>query len=270
METAHRFGRDGHLAGIVSLPNDFKATDLAVVIPNAGFIHHVGPWQLHVDLVRRLEAAGVPSIRFDLSGLGDSELPRRRESVSARNGGDIRDAIDLLVEQSGARRVVMAGLCSGAVDAHRTALVDERVCGAGLLDPPAYPDRLYYLIYWAERLLNPSRVLRVLSRKLGALTGRTEDNESAAVEETYRPFSAEEFAAQIEVATRRGVEYLFTYSRDSEYKHRRQLFSILTPDTPRSRITVYHFPKLEHTPVLIEDRRIIADTLIEWIKEKFI
>lgn len=270
METAHKFGREGHLAGIVCLPDHIHDSGIAVVIPNAGFIHHVGPWQLHVDLVEQLQAVGVPSIRFDLSGLGDSELPRRRESVAARTAGDVRDAIALLEIESGARRIVMVGLCSGAVDAHLAALAEDRVCGAALLDPPAYPDRLYHVIYWAERLLNPVRIVRVLSRKLDEATGRVEKDSSAAAEEPYRPFPAEEFAAQIEQATRRGVEYLFTYSRDSQYKYRRQLFSILTPATPRARITVYHYPKLEHTPVLVEDRRIISDTLIEWLQDKFL
>lgn len=270
METAHRFGREGHLAGIVCLPDAAKETDIAVVIPNAGFIHHVGPWQLHVDLVRQLEAAGIPSIRFDLSGLGDSEQPRQRESITARTQGDIRDAIDLLTKESGARRIIMAGLCSGAVDSHRAALIEERVCGAALLDPPAYPDRLYHVIYWSERLLNPFRISRFLSRKLGEATGRLEKEAPGADQEPWRPMTAEEFGEEIETATQRGVEYLFTYSRDSEYKHRRQLYSILTPATPLELVTVYHFPKLEHTPVLVEDRRIIADTLINWIQDRFL
>lgn len=270
METAHRFGRDEHLAGIVNLPEGPPASDLAVVIPNAGLIHHVGPWQLHVDLARRLAEAGLPSLRFDLSGLGDSEVPRRRETVTARTGADIRDAIDLLATECGARRIVMAGLCSGAIESHRAALTEERICGAALLDPPAYGDRLYHVIRWAERYLNPPRVFRFLRRKLDESRGRLEKADPANRPEPYRPMSAEEFAAQIETASLRGVEYLFCYSGNEDYKHRRQLFSILTPATPRERVTVYHFRNLDHTPVLIEDRRIIADTLLKWIQGKFI
>lgn len=267
METAHRFGRDEHLAGIVCRPERPEIPELAVVIPNAGFIHHVGPWQLHVDLVRALAEAGVASIRFDLSGLGDSETPRRREAPADRTTGDIRDAIDLLEKDYGVRRVVVAGLCSGAVDAHRAALDEERVCGAALLDPPAYPDALYHVIYWAERALNPARILRFLRRKFDE---SQDAGEGAAAQEPYRPMTAEAFAAELEMATNRGVEYLFSYSGDVEYKHHRQLFSILTPDTSRERVTVYHYPKLDHTPMLIEDRRIIADTLVSWIEERFI
>ncbi|MEE4175213.1 MAG: alpha/beta fold hydrolase [Xanthomonadales bacterium] len=270
METAHSFGRDDHLAGIITRPASASVTDVAVVIPNAGLIHHVGPWQLHVDLARRLADAGVPSLRFDLSGLGDSELPRRRESVSARTRSDISDAIDLVLSESGARRVVMAGLCSGAVESHRAALAEDRVCGAALFDPPAYGDRLYHLIRWSERYLNLPRILRFLRRKLDESRGRREKPDPATQPEPYRPMTAEEFAAEIETVSNRGVEYLFCYSGNDDYKHRRQLFSILTPATPRERITVFHFRNLDHTPVLIEDRRILADTLLEWIQGKFV
>lgn len=270
LETAHKFGRDGHLAGIVSTPDGGVSSDLAVVFPNAGLTHHVGPWQLHVDLARHLAKAGLPALRFDLSGLGDSELPRQRESVTARTQADLHDAIDLVARECGARRVVMAGLCSGAIESHRAALTEERVCGVALLDPPAYGDRLYHVMRWSERFLNPARVARFLRRKLGESRGEIEKPDPANQPEPYRPMTAETFAAQIETATSRGVEYLFCYSGNDEYKHRRQLFSILTPATPHEQVTVFHFRNLDHTPVLIEDRRIIAATLIEWIQSELL
>lgn len=269
MQTAHRFGREGHLAGVITLPDGEPMRDVGVVIPNAGYIHHVGPWQLHVDLARRLAAAGVPSVRFDLSGLGDSESPRRGDSPAARTRADIADAIDLLTDECRVRRVVVAGLCSGAVDSHRAALAEDRICGAALLDPPAYPNLLYHVIYWSERLLNPARVLRFVRRRFRQAAARGQSGASGVVAEPYRPMSAQEFAAEIETATQRGVEYLFCYSGVQEYRYRRQLYTILTPATPLERIAVYHFPRLEHTPILIEDRRIIADTLLNWMHQKF-
>lgn len=270
LETAHSFGRDGHLAGIVSRPDDGPTSDLAVVFPNAGLTHHVGPWQLHVNLARHLAAAGVPALRFDLSGLGDSALPQQRESVTARTTADIHDAIDLISAECGARHIVMAGLCSGAIESHRAALTEERVCGVVLLDPPAYGDRLYHVIRWTERALNPARAFRFLRRKLHESQGKVEKPDPANKPEPYRPMSAEEFAAQIETTSLRGVDYLFCYSGNEDYKHRRQLFSILTPSTPHERITVFHYRNLDHTPVLIEDRRIIADTLLKWLQGKLL
>jgi hypothetical protein len=164
----------------------------------------------------------------------------------------------------------MAGLCSGAVDSHRAALVEERICGVALLDPPAYQDLMFEVIYWAERLLSPPRVLRYLGRKLRKVTGLGTQQAAMPVQEPYRPMTAEVFGEQVEAATLRGVDYLFCYAGAEHYKYRRQIFSILTPATPQNRITVYHYPKLEHTPILVEDRRIIADTLAGWIQGKYL
>lgn len=268
-ETAHSFGREGHLAGILCLPDAEATPKVAVVFPNAGLTHHVGPWQLHVDLARHLASAGLPSLRIDLSGLGDSELPRQRESVTARTQADLRDAVDLVSAECGAQRIIMAGLCSGAIESHRAALDDERVSGVALLDPPAYGDRLYHVIRMTERYLSPPRALRFLRRKLGESRGKLEKADPANQPEPYRPMTAEAFAGQVETTTCRGVEYLFCYSGNDDYKHRRQLFSILTPATPRDRVTVLHYRNLDHTPVLIEDRRLIADSLLQWIQGKF-
>jgi hypothetical protein len=248
----------------------YPANDLAVLIPNAGFLHHVGPWHLHVDLALKLAEVGLTSLRFDLSGLGDSELPRRREAVAARKAADIADAIGLLTSAYGVRRIVMVGLCSGAMDSHRTALVDDRICGVVLLDPPAYPDRLFHLLYWAERVLNPARVLRFLGRRAGEWAGVRERDGARREPRFHRPPTPEEFAGQIESATTRGCDYLFTYMGNGDYKHPRQLYSILTPATPRDRITVYYFRRLDHTQVLADDRRLLVGAATEWIRTRIL
>ena len=46
-----------------------------VVLLNAGIVHRVGPNRMHVLLARALAAAGIPSLRFDMSGIGDSPEP---------------------------------------------------------------------------------------------------------------------------------------------------------------------------------------------------
>ena len=51
---------------------EFRAA--RIVIFNAGAVHRVGPNRMTVTLARRLAAMGLPSLRFDLEGLGDSVL----------------------------------------------------------------------------------------------------------------------------------------------------------------------------------------------------
>ena len=72
VERSVRLGRLG-LFGIVSEP--LQPTDRpTVVFLNAGLIHHVGPARLWVTLGRELASVGIPTLRLDLSGLGESPV----------------------------------------------------------------------------------------------------------------------------------------------------------------------------------------------------
>ena len=73
-EKAYRFGKDDCLTGIVAAPDNYPKTDIkpAVVLLNAGILHRVGPYRLHVDLARKLVSMNFTVLRFDLSGMPTS------------------------------------------------------------------------------------------------------------------------------------------------------------------------------------------------------
>src|SRR5690606_19688858 len=85
-----------------------------VLVLNSGIIHRVGANRMSVALARRLAADGHDVVRFDLSGIGDSES--RVDGLPPLDAGlaDIREVIDSLEAARQARRFVLAGLCSGA------------------------------------------------------------------------------------------------------------------------------------------------------------
>ena len=68
------FGANNGLFGILTSPDDdAKLADAPVaIILNAGIVHRVGPFRMHVDIARQLAAKGFSTLRMDLSGLGDS------------------------------------------------------------------------------------------------------------------------------------------------------------------------------------------------------
>src|SRR6201999_4304797 len=70
-ESAVRFGRHRQLAGVYGR-SPLDAPKQALVILNAGAIHHVGWARGHVELARRLAASGIASLRIDAAGVGDS------------------------------------------------------------------------------------------------------------------------------------------------------------------------------------------------------
>ena len=123
-ERVYRFGPQRSLVGIYTEPSpDEMIPDapLAVIL-NAGIVHHIGPFRLHVDLARRLADAGFRTLRLDLSGLGDSGLRAGKMDASQRALLDVRDALDFLQQHHGVQRFVVMGLCK--VMTGRNAMMD--------------------------------------------------------------------------------------------------------------------------------------------------
>lgn len=108
-------------------------TDLAAICITAGFLHHVGPHRMHVLLARSLAKRGIGTLRFDLSGIGDSsvrsdDLPALEVPVQ-----EITDAIKEL-ESRGFKRFVLFGICSGALNATRAAIANPNIAGVVLVN----------------------------------------------------------------------------------------------------------------------------------------
>ena len=146
VEEACAFGEDGHLFGVVTRPHG-EAKLPAIVMFNAGCVHHVGPNRLSVVLARALGAAGFPSLRFDLEGIGDSiargEGPEN-DPYPPSALADARSAFAFLKERYGYRDFVALGLCSGAHTSFHAGLQfeDESIGELILINPLTF--------YWEE------------------------------------------------------------------------------------------------------------------------
>jgi pimeloyl-ACP methyl ester carboxylesterase len=144
------------LVGVVTQPAEYEPGDRPVfVILNSGIIHRVGHNRMYVTLARALAGAGYQVLRFDLSGIGDSES--RGDALSPLDGAlaDVREVVDWLVTARRARRVILVGLCSGADHSLIYGISDPRVCGLVLLDPSIPPTPRYYLRYFLHKLMRP-------------------------------------------------------------------------------------------------------------------
>jgi len=146
VEEACTFGADDHLFGVVTRPEG-EAKLPAIVMFNAGCVHHVGPNRLSVILARALGAAGFPSLRFDLEGIGDSiargEGPEN-DPYPPSALDDARSAFAFLKERYGYRDFVALGLCSGAHTSFHAGLQfeDESIGELILINPLTF--------YWEE------------------------------------------------------------------------------------------------------------------------
>ncbi len=132
-------GPSGRLFGVLSEPLDV-AGGLTAVLLNAGPQRRTGPNRMWVEIARRWAAKGVPTLRLDADGIGDSDgdaavLGRVTAFYRPVYVEQARAAIDMLAERGLPPRFVTLGLCSGAYWAAQAALTDERVARVIMLNP---------------------------------------------------------------------------------------------------------------------------------------
>jgi pimeloyl-ACP methyl ester carboxylesterase len=285
-EQALQLGLDDHLVGVLTHPgvsplDAGEPPAFAVIFLNAGVLHRVGPHRLHVKLARQLAARGVTSLRLDLSGIGDSRSVPGALSFRESAVVDTRSAMDRLSADTGARRFVLFGLCSGADNALATAAVDERVVGLVLLDPPAYStprSRIRKLAARLRRLGTTRAVMawgaatvarRVRARIRAARVSAQEDHaedEEVSGGRGMPPLA--DYRAQLGALVDRGVAILavFSASLGERYNAPNQLFELF-PEL-RGRVEIAYFPTANHTFTELDAQAQLASTVCGWMERR--
>lgn len=140
VETPVHIGGDGPINGIFCRPAGGEKRRNIIVLCNAGGIPRSGWGRMHVDLARKLARFGTSSLRIDLPGLADSAWPGGPSTVAVISqdlSTRISAVIDWLKER-GFSEISIAGACSGAYHAFRTALVDPRIDRLVLLNQVSF------------------------------------------------------------------------------------------------------------------------------------
>lgn len=215
-ETVESFGRHGSLAGILARPTG-AVTSPPVVLLGAGIIHKVGPSRASVELARTLASAGHATLRFDLSGIGDS--PRVDEPSMERTAVlDVQDAISLMLERFGGDGgVALVGLCSGADNGLFVAADDPRVSHLVLFDPTVHRTRGFEKRRRARRLTSARSWWNVISGRSLALElkDRITDDEADRPPGYYGLLTQnpEETDRRVRTLVQRGVRILYILSQ---------------------------------------------------------
>lgn len=275
-----RLGPEGQLVGIVSHPAGGKPLTppaTAVIALPAGVLHRVGPHRLHVALARRLAGRGLPALRLDLGGIGDSLATSDAATFRDSAVADTRAAMTGLEDALGARRFVLFGICAGADNALATALADDRVAGVVLVDAAVYPTPRSLVRELRRRLAGPGGLpdaarwgARHARDRLRAELARIRRRGAAAPPSERRenpPFEA--FGSQLARLADRGAGVLVVYAGiyGEGYNDADQIYEWFP--ALRGRIDRAYFPDANHTFTQLDDQAALIDATLRWIARRF-
>lgn len=279
-ESVVKFGpRDssgkGMLLGILTTPETKKKVDGAPIalILNAGIVHRVGPFRMHVDIARQLAERGFSTLRLDLSGLGDSAPRTGQLELEDRAKLDVSDAMDELTQLTGVKKFVSLGLCSGAFNAHQVAVKDERIVGSVFLDGIVFRTLGYFFRHQVLRYFKPRFWRNAIKRRM--LQSQMESVDEAASSLAEKEFfggelSQDEVINDLDRMMKRGVQMLFLYTDGYDDICSRSQFKEMYGFQPGDgQLQVEYYPKSQHTFRLIENRRAACSRVANWFENRF-
>lgn len=164
---------DEQLAGILHQGNGNSALGILVVV--GGPQYRVGSHRQFVSLAEYLASHGLPVLRFDYRGMGDSSGSLLGfEHIHL----DITSAIDAFQSKDPTiNEVVIWGLCDAATAAVFYAASDPRVRGLVLVNPWVYSERgaakAYLKHYYIQRLFQRGFWQKVFSGKFSVFSSAT-------------------------------------------------------------------------------------------------
>jgi pimeloyl-ACP methyl ester carboxylesterase len=286
IEKAIVFGPDRSLVGVWTEPRDPMPGDgpPAVIIINSGIVHHAGIWRLHVRTARALAERGFSSLRFDLSGIGDSENPRDAISPDELARRDVDAAIHYARETRGIGRVVMMGLCSGAWDGLGAAIRNPSVAGVAAIDMIAdlrtwqfvavhFGKRLFRLESWKNTFSGKNGWIPTFVRWVFRRGGpdRGPDERYGARLGARPEMPKAHFGEVLSGLLGRNVEMLFVFSNGIEesYNHRSQFAEALPKIAAHPRLAIDFFPLADHTFIRPDQQQALIARVVGWMEKCF-
>ncbi len=257
MDQAVVFGKYQNLVGTVTHPSD-KSSTVAAIFLTAGMLHQAGPFRLYVDLARALADKNICSMRFDLSGIGESLAVGVGGQSIDRAANETAQAMDYLQNTYHIDKFILFGLCSGADDSVHTAVKDNRVVGLVTLDGCGYRTARFRWIrltrHIVPRLLMPSKWMRLIQRLMA------QDDEALAtlkVGADIREYPTRDDAAnEFKILLNRGVQMHFIYTSGiaEYYNYENQFFEMFSDVSWNGLASTKFFPHMDHVAMLCEDR----------------
>jgi pimeloyl-ACP methyl ester carboxylesterase len=261
-----QFGPANALFGVITQPEAAADNKKGVLLITAGLLHRSGPYRLYVHLARKLALQGYTTLRFDLGGIGDSDIVSQCGNAVERSVTDIQAAIDYLETSCSVSQHVVIGLCSGADDAFRAATADTRISGCILIDGMGYRTAGYYarhfLLHYPRRLISPHKwknlTRRYLWNRQSVADGDVDYREFPSREKTRRNL-------ETLVAHHCRLGFIYTGGVSDYYNYENQFKTVFPAAVASSCVDVVYFPRMDHMAILQTDRSRLLETIVQWM-----
>jgi hypothetical protein len=276
-ERVIRIGEPVPLVGIMSEPDQAVTARTAMLLMNSGVMHRVGACRLSVRIARAVcDQLGIPTVRFDFSGVGDSEARHQAADFETAGEREVREVMDYLSESRGINQFVLYGLCSGAHVACRVAAVDPRVRYLIQIDGHCYATRKSNLRHYGKRLLSPARWPRAVARLLRGSPRPRTGAEIAGVDPNFFEVPdfgltprREDIAKRLQGVVSNGVELYCIYTgNDPTYNYLNQFRDCYHEVDFGSRLTLSHLPDSSHIVPEPHCQVEVVKGIVEWLKSQ--
>ncbi len=247
-----------------------------VIFLNVANQHHIGPNRLWVELSREWAAAGIRSLRLDLSGLGDS--PDRQggqgewECNKPEGFDDVVDAVDW-VSPDDPTNVVLVGLCSAGYQALESALA-VRARGVVAINPiiSFVPTELRAgrRLDARRRIILPREDVAETFRETGRATNLREHVADLIWRARIVAFPGRRSGTWLSKLVRQGTDTLLVCG-DAELRPIRQgmTASRLHRLQKTGRLRLEHRPGLQHDLFVADQRNLVTRLVTEHVLSRF-
>jgi hypothetical protein len=268
-ERAVRFGEEGGLVGVLAEPDGEAAPARpAVLLHNVGFGHRVGPHRLNVELSRELAARGFVSLRFDLSGQGDSDPRLAPTQPLERASADLADAMSFVARRRSLDRFALVSMCSGTEVGHAVTVRDPRVAAAAFIDGFAYPTLGYRLRNAIARLRKPRTWIPGILRVIRRTPPEAKTIGGEFFERHY--VTADAFRRDVLAVSSRNAFLLFVFSyRWWFFNHLGQFAAMLGLRRLPPRLEVEYWTDADHMFTSVCVRQRLVSRLVKWLEAAF-
>ncbi|TQV74611.1 hypothetical protein FLL45_06505 [Aliikangiella marina] len=280
MENVITFGESHNLVGILTpaeAPGDsdnFTCERPVVVILNAGLVNRAGPFRMSTELARELAKQGFHAFRFDLSGIGDSNLQiNDAKNINQQYLNDIGHALDAIESKLSTNKFIVLGLCNGADLAHQASVLYEKIIGYVSLDGYGYKNFNAHMQRFVPIVTRPRRLTQAISRKLRRLFSSKQAKYESRMEQdfTWKLPAKSSYIEDMQSMYKKGLHQLliFTGAVRGYYSYEKQFDDVFGHYDFSKNVEVTYFETADHTYLILAHRKLLFERIILWLNEHF-